>query len=103
MISSMNSTPLADDDVYVQIVGSIVFVIVWPLNIKLFPLGRPAAALAGASMMVIFSIVSQDEVYEIEGRHGNLQTLFLLVDKWPGIARYYTSEQCLPNQATSFD
>ena len=85
----MNSTPLADDDLcdpgpglYVQIVGSIVFVIVWPLvifNIKLFPLGRPAAALAGASMMVIFSIVSQDEVYEIEGRHGNLQTLFLLV------------------------
>lgn len=30
-------------------------------------------------MMVIFSIVSQDEVYEVEGRQGNLQTLFLLV------------------------
>ena len=67
---------------YVQIMGTIIFFAAWPLVVldtKYFPLGRPAAALTGACLMVIFNIVSQDEIYEIEGRMGNLQALFLLV------------------------
>lgn len=67
---------------YVQIMGTIIFFVAWPLVVldtKYFPLGRPAAALTGATLMVIFNIVSQDEIYEIEGRMGNLQALFLLV------------------------
>lgn len=83
---------LMDDDVdefckdspglYVQIMGTLIFFVAWPLVVldtKYFPLGRPAAALTGACLMVIFNIVSQDEIYEIEGRMGNLQALFLLV------------------------
>ncbi len=71
-----------DPHVYVQIFGTIIFFLVWPLVVldtKYFPLGRPAAALVGACLMVIFNIISQDEIYEIEGRMGNLQALFLLV------------------------
>lgn len=83
----MNST--SEDDLcdsgpglYRQVMGTILFLVAWPLVVidsKLLPLGRPSAALLGATLMVIFSIVSQDEVYEVEGRHGNLQTHFLLV------------------------
>ena len=71
-----------DPSLYVQIMGTIIFFAAWPLVVldtKYFPLGRPAAALVGAAFMVIFNIISQDEIYEIEGRMGNLQALFLLV------------------------
>ena len=71
-----------DPGLYIQIMGTVVFVVVWPfivLDMKWFPLGRPAAALVGALLMVLFQIVTQDEVYEIQGEKGNLQTIFLLV------------------------
>ena len=71
-----------DPHLYVQIFGTLIFFLAWPLVVldtKYFPLGRPAAALVGAAFMVIFNIISQDEIYEIEGRMGNLQALFLLV------------------------
>lgn len=71
-----------DPGLYVQIMGTIIFVVVWPfivLDMKWFPLGRPAAALVGALLMVLFQVVTQSEVYEIEGELGNLQTIFLLV------------------------
>ena len=69
-------------EVWVQVIGAILFFLVWPfivLDMKWFPLGRPAAALVGAAFMVIFTIVGQLEVYEIEGAMGNLQALFLLI------------------------
>ncbi len=69
-------------EVWVQVIGTILFFIVWPfivLDMKWFPLGRPAAALVGAALMVIFNIVGQLEVYAIEGAMGNLQALFLLI------------------------
>ena len=72
----------SDPSLYLKIMGTIIFVIVWPfvvLDMKWFPLGRPAAALVGAVLMVVFHIVTQTEVYEIEGELGNLQTMFLLV------------------------
>lgn len=71
-----------DTTVYIQVMGTLVFFVVWPLVVldtKYFPLGRPAAAMLGAALMVLLQIVGQPEVYEIEGRMGNLQALFLLV------------------------
>ena len=67
---------------YIQVMGTVIFFLAWPLVVldtKHFPLGRPAAALAGATLMVVFNVLSQDEVYMIEGQKGNLQALFLLV------------------------
>jgi Na+/H+ antiporter NhaD/arsenite permease-like protein len=69
-------------EVWVQVIGALLFFLVWPfvvLDMKWFPLGRPAAALVGATFMVIFNIVGQIEVYAIEGAMGNLQALFLLI------------------------
>lgn len=67
---------------YVQILGTVIFVVVWPfivLDMKWFPLGRPAAALVGAGFMILCHVVTQDEVYWIEGELGNMKTIFLLV------------------------
>ena len=67
---------------YVQILGTIVFVVVWPfivLDMKWFPLGRPAAALVGAGLMVLSAVITQDEVYWIESELGNMKTIYLLI------------------------
>jgi len=77
-----SSSCVSQTEVWVQVIGAIIFFIVWPfivLDMKWFPLGRPAAALVGATLMVIFNIVGQLEVYEIEGGMGQLQALFLLI------------------------
>ena len=81
---------------YVQIMGTVVFVVVWPfvvLDMRWFPLGRPAAALVGAVLMVLFQISSQDQVYEVEGDQENLQTIFLLVGMM--ILSYYFDREGL--------
>jgi len=67
---------------YVQILGTIIFVVVWPfivLDMKWFPLGRPAAALVGAGFMIVSHVVTQRETYWIESELGNMKTIFLLV------------------------
>lgn len=67
---------------YVQILGTVIFVAVWPfivLDMKWFPLGRPAAALVGAGFMVVCNVVTQEEVYWIESELGNMKTIYLLV------------------------
>ena len=71
-----------ESTLYRKIVGTIIFVLVWPfivLDMKWFPLGRPAAALLGAALMVLFGVVPQKQVYIVLGEKGNLQTLFLLI------------------------
>lgn len=88
-LTDVNSTTMAPDTscisrtpTWVIVIGTIVFFVVWPfvvLDMKWFPLGRPAAALVGAALMVIFQIVGQFEVYEIEGAMGNLQAIYLLI------------------------
>ena len=86
-----------DTSLYIKITGSILFVIVWPfivLDMKWFPLGRPAAALVGAGSMVLFQVVSQDEVYEIQGEKEKLQTVFLLVGMMM-LSYYYDREGLL--------
>ncbi len=81
-----NDTSTEDEkckaEVYVQVFGTIIFFAVWPLivlDIKWFPLGRPAAALVGGTFMTIFTVITQNEVYRVEGTMGNLQAVFLLV------------------------
>ena len=71
-----------EDTLYRKIMGSILFFIVWPfivLDMKWFPLSRPAAALVGATFMVIFLVVPQDQVFHILGDRSNLQTICLLL------------------------
>lgn len=83
--------------VYIQVFGTVWFVVVWPfivLDMKWFPLGRPAAALVGALLMVVTHVVTQDDVYEIQGQRGNLQTVFLLVGMMM-LSYYYDREGVL--------
>ena len=85
------------DTLYRKIAGTAIFLIVWPfivLDMKWFPLGRPAAALVGATLMVIFSVVPQDEVFAILGDSGNIQTLALLVGMML-LSYYYDREGLL--------
>ena len=82
--------------IYLQVMGTIVFVAVWPfivLDMKWFPLGRPAAALTGALLMVVFTICGQLDVYSIQGELGNMQTIFLLVGMM--ILSYYYDREGL--------
>ena len=60
---------------YVQLVGTFLFLLTWPLMLldsRYLPMGRPAAALVSAALMVIFNIVSQEQVFEVEGSRENL-------------------------------
>ncbi len=84
-------------ELYVQIMGTIIFVVVWPfivLDMKWFPLGRPAAALVGAALMIVFTVVGQYETYDIQGELGNMQTIFLLVGMMM-LSYYYDREGLL--------
>ena len=73
--------------VYRQVFGTIIFIAVWPLIVfdfsKYFPISRPAAALVGGTLMVMFYVLDQLDVYKILGGEdsdrGNLRTLFLLM------------------------
>ena len=79
---ALEKCELYGSNIYTKVLGSVIFVTVWPfivLDMKWFPLGRPAAALVGAALMVVFNVVSQSEVYEIQGELGDMQTIFLLV------------------------
>ncbi len=86
-----------DSTIYRKVAGTIIFIVVWPfivLDIKSFPIGRPAAALFGATLMVITVVVPQDQVYYILGERGNLQTLCLLVGMML-LSYYYDREGML--------
>ena len=87
----------ADSSIYVKIVATVIFVAVWPFivfDMKWFPLGRPAAALVGAALMVIFNAVGQMEVYDIQAEIGDMQTIFLLVGMMM-LSYYYDREGLL--------
>lgn len=84
-------------NLFIQIMGTVVFVAVWPfvvLDMKWFPLGRPAAALVGGAAMVILHVASQADVYDIQGELGNMQTIFLLVGMMM-LSYYYDREGLL--------
>lgn len=80
-----------------QILGTLMFVVVWPfivLDFKLVPLGRPAAALLGGVFMVITTVVPQDQVFAVIGDEGNLQTICLLIGMM-FLSYYYDREGIL--------
>ena len=86
-----------EDTLYRIIMGSILFVVIWPFvvqDVKFFPLGRPAAALLGATLMVMFGIVPQSQVYHVLGEGGNLQAMCLLVGMMM-LSHYYQQEGLL--------
>ena len=83
--------------IYRKVVGTLIFLIVWPFivqDIKYFPIGRPAAALLGATLMVVFNIVPQGQVFRIIGDTGNIQTICLLIGMM-ALSYYYDREGLL--------
>ena len=69
-------------------------------DIKYYPVGRPSGALIGATLMVVFGIVSQDVVYDnVLGTMDNLQTFLLLIGMML-LRYYYDHEGILPFLAT---
>ena len=85
------------DTIYRKIVGTLIFLVVWPFivqDIRYFPIGRPAAALLGATFMVVFTAVPQEQVYRILGDQGNIQTICLLVGMM-ALSYYYDREGLL--------
>ena len=86
-----------ESTIYRKVLGSIIFVVVWPfivLDMKWFPLSRSGAALVGATLMVVFVVVPQTQVYIILGEQGNLQTLRLLIGMML-LSYYYDREGML--------
>ena len=86
---------------YRKITGAIIFLIVWPflvLDMKWFPIGRPAAAVLGATFMVIFTVVPQDQAFSVIGAKGSLQTLCLLLGMM--LLSYYYDREGLLRIAT---
>ena len=86
-----------EDTIYRKVLGTIIFVVVWPFvvqDMKFFPLGRPAAALLGATMMAVFAITPQEQVFRIIGDRGNIQTICLLVGMMM-LSYYYDREGLL--------
>ena len=84
-------------NLYRKIVGTAIFIVVWPfivLDMKWFPLGRPAAALMGATLMVIFTVAPQKQAVEVIGEAGNVQTISLLVGMML-LSYYYDREGLL--------
>lgn len=86
-----------EDTLYRKVVGTLIFLIVWPFivqDIKYFPIGRPAAALFGATLMVVFTISPQGQVYRVLGDRGNIQTICLLIGMM-ALSYYYNREGLL--------
>ncbi len=83
---------------YRQILGSLIFVIVWPFIAfdmqKYYPLSRPAAALIGATFMVMFLIIPIPQAFEVIGDKGNIQTICLLIGMML-LSYYYDREGLL--------
>lgn len=98
-----NYTDCPDNGNYIKATGTVIFVLVWPFvvfDIKYYPVGRPGGALIGGMFMVVFGIISQDDVYNsVLGTMDNLQTLFLLIGMML-LSYYFDREGMLPFLAT---
>lgn len=103
-ISCSNGTSNSDNIsfavplLYRQIFGSIIFVIIWPFIAfdiqKYYPLSRPAAALVGATFMVMFLVVPIPQAFDVIGDKGNIQTICLLIGMML-LSYYYDREGLL--------
>ena len=71
-----------DPNTYTKVTGTILFVVIWPLivfDFQKFPLSRGGSALLGATLMVVFNVITQRDAYDTLGNKNNLETLFLLI------------------------
>jgi len=67
---------------YKTIVGSCIFFLLFPFVIfqfRVFPLRSSSIVLLGATLMVVFNVLTQDEAYDIVGLRSNLTSIFLLL------------------------
>ena len=77
-----NNTTCPDPGNYTKITGTILFIAIWPLivfDFRKFPLARGGSALFGATLMVVFHVITQQQAYDTLGDKNNLETLFLLI------------------------
>ncbi len=83
---------------YRKIFGSIIFVVIWPFIAfdvqKHYPLSRPAAALVGATFMVMFLVIPIPQAFDVIGEQGNIQTICLLIGMML-LSYYYDREGLL--------
>lgn len=85
------------DTFYRKVLGTLIFLVVWPFivqDMKFFPLGRPGAALLGATLMAVFTITPQGQIYNVLGDKGNIQTIGLLIGMM-ALSYYYDREGLL--------
>ena len=86
-----------ESTIYRKVLGTLLFITLWPFvvqDMKFFPLGRPTAAMLGATLMVVFAITPQDQVFNIIGDKGNMQAICLLVGMMM-LSYYYDREGLL--------
>ena len=80
--NNSSNTICCDPDNYTKVTGTILFVAIWPLivfDFRKFPLARGGSALFGATLMVVFHVITQQQAYDTLGNTDNLETLFLLI------------------------
>ena len=80
--NTTNDTICPQPDTYTKVAGTILFIAIWPLivfDFRKFPLARGGSALLGATLMVVFKVITQRQAYETLGKKDNLETLFLLI------------------------
>ena len=77
-----NHTSCPQPNTYTKVAGTILFIAIWPLivfDFRKFPLARGGSALLGATLMVVFNVITQQQAYDTLGNKNNLETLFLLI------------------------
>ena len=80
--TTTNDTICPQSDTYTKVAGTILFIAIWPLivfDFRKFPLARGGSALLGATLMVVFNVITQQQAYDTLGKKDNLETLFLLI------------------------
>lgn len=80
--SSYAAAPEFFPNRYKTIAGSCIFFLLFPFVIfqfRVFPLRSSSIVLLGATLMVVFNVVAQDEAYDIVGLQSNLTSIFLLL------------------------
>ena len=84
-------------DTYKVVAGLLIFLGTLPfvlLNVAVFPIGSLVGVLLGALLMVMFQVVTQDEVYDIIGSQESLTAVLLIIGILV-IAQYFEREQLL--------
>ena len=84
-------------DTRTVVAGTLVFALILPFvlfDFRFFPIGTTTAVLLGAMLMIMTTVVGQDEAYEVIGHKENMTTIFLLLGMML-LAQYFEREQLL--------